>query len=104
MILVTKDIFLDVKKIVDIHVNANILTNIINDKVVETPQYRIDIWADAILAGSAQQYSMNTYFASKEEAYACYRELIRQIIDSGEYPEMNNKLLDNVLTTKEETK
>jgi hypothetical protein len=34
---------------------------------------------------------------SKEEAYRIFRELAQQVIDSGNFPELNNALIENVL-------
>lgn len=39
---------------------------------------------------------------SKEAAYNLFSTLIKQVVDSGEIPAMNEKLLDDVLTNKEE--
>jgi len=39
--------------------------------------------------------------SSKEEAYRVYRELAQQVVDSGEVPDLNTKLIDVVLKEKQ---
>jgi hypothetical protein len=45
-------------------------------------------------------FNAQTTFSNREEAQACLKEAVQQIIESGEIHALNNKLLDKILEDK----
>jgi H2-forming N5,N10-methylenetetrahydromethanopterin dehydrogenase-like enzyme len=99
IVLFTKEVFVQLKSITDIHVN---MMHPVNMQGMPTePQWQVFIQG-MLEAGNAMnsfenQYSMCVSMPSREEAYRVFAELTQQLIDSGAVPELNNLLMDNTV-------
>lgn len=103
MVLFTKEVFLQLKKLINLHVNV-----LVNDYLDQGKQVRSETWQVFVYGicadGSAHNHNdtFQSYItcASKEDAYRLYKELAQQVVDSGEVTELNGKLIDDVLKEK----
>lgn len=98
MILFTKEIFLELKSCTAIYVHLN--QNI--DYTSNPPIGRMDwqvVIRGQIQTGTTHTEPFEVYMnpGSKEDAHRLYKELAQQVIDSGKVPELNEKLVDNIL-------
>jgi hypothetical protein len=100
MILFTKECFLQIKSITNIYINV---LNADNDTEFPLPgvqpQWQVIVQGlTELMSGGLNDFQQYINCNSKKDAYRMYNDLIKQVIDSGEIPTMNNKLLDDVLT------
>lgn len=98
MVLFTKEVFLQLKTLTVLHINgSHNFTHNQNGEPIRTEIWQIYI--QGTVDSSQQGDCFQTYInaASKEDAYRIYKELSQQVIDSGEVPTLNDKLIESVL-------
>jgi len=105
MVLFTKEIFLQVKSLTNIHINVSQQPQYPGQPHVP-PQWQVFLQGltsdPANNAGmGVPDFQIYVNCLSKEDAYRVYNELIKQMMDSGSVPELNTKLMDEVLSDKE---
>lgn len=102
MVLFTKEVFLQLKTLINMHVNVTFNEYAHGDKQSRSETWQIYIQG---LVGDGTNHldSFQVYMTmdSKEEAYRVFKELAKQVVDSGEVPVLNAKLIDEVLTKEE---
>lgn len=108
MILFTKEFFLQLKSLISLHVNAHINEYPPSgDAKTSTRMEQWQVYIHGIIDAKTSSHSdtFQTYVTvdSKEEAYRLYKELAKQVVDSGAVPELNSKLIDEVLTKEEQS-
>ena len=98
MIILTQEAFLHVKAVTDVYVDCT--------KNLESKSNTKEEWSVAITAepinkqGAFDAINLTIGASSKKEAYRIFNEIMKQIADSGEHPELNSKLVDDVLKEK----
>lgn len=101
MILFTKEVFMQLKSLTSMHIQVNRVNY--GD---QTPSALTENWSiiiNGVAAGTNPGYDLVTTeinASSKEEAYRIFKELTRQLVDSGTLPELNNVLIEDVLKEK----
>lgn len=94
MIILTDEIFINVKKINSINVGCNTVANALN--------WFVQI--QCMLANAEEGYEFYNGVVScesKEKAYEVFKEVMRQVSDSDLVPELTSKLVADVLSNKE---
>jgi hypothetical protein len=97
MIILTDEIFINIKKINSINVGCNTVGN--------APTWFVQI--QCMLANAEEGYEFYNGLVScesKEKAYGVFKEIMKQVSDSDLVPELTNKLVDDVLSNKEKVK
>ena len=100
MILFTKEVFVRLKALHMLHINVQTNQSVIGSEIVKTDVWQVYIQGMTPDPSSIHGGMFQTYVnvASKEEAYKLFKELAQQVVDSGEVTELNQKLIDAVLT------
>jgi hypothetical protein len=99
MVLLTKEIFIKLKELVNIHVNENIAEQWDTaGNLRQSKSWQVFIHG-IIDGGSPHNDSFQTYITceTKEDAYRIFRDLAQQIIESGEVSEFQSKLFNDVV-------
>lgn len=103
MLLVTKEVFLQVKTLTNMHINVQAGPQY-PGQPQGIPQYQV--FLQGIVADpnnnnmGMPDFQVYVTCASKEDAYRIYNDLMKQIVDSGTIPELNSKLVDDLLKEK----
>lgn len=97
MVLFTKEVFLQLKQLTSLHINVQVVAT---DQMPPNPREIWQIYIQGLTAGTGSHSDIfSTYIGcfSKEEAHRMYKDLAQQVVESGEVPDLNTKLIDAAL-------
>jgi predicted secreted Zn-dependent protease len=96
MILFTKEIFINLKTLTMMHIHVQAASSL-NGNIQEAWQIYIQGISKDLHSPHGDIFSTYIGVASKEDAYKIFGELVKQVVDSGDVPELNTKLVDDVI-------
>ncbi len=102
MIIFTKEVFLNVKALHSVTIRAEHVTSYIdnNPKVdVYWKIHFIGVWLSTN-SNSYDLFEQTLECNDKENAYRVYKEVMRQVVESGEFPQLTDKQFDEMLEEK----
>jgi hypothetical protein len=99
MVLLTKEVFIQLKALINLHVNVNVNEYSDEGKQIRTEQWQVYI--QGTVGGNVPPHAemFQTYItvSSKDDAYRLFQELAKQVVDSGEVPDLNTKLVEQMI-------
>jgi hypothetical protein len=104
MILFTKEVFIQIKSLTCMYITAQISNQFPGQTQALEPVWQVFIQGSNVdpnnqngLGLGMPDFSVFVNCASREDAYRVFGDLAKQIVDSGTIPELNSKLMDDVL-------
>jgi len=100
MILFTKEVLLHIKTLNTIQVRGDRAVAYRDDKQQTELFWTVFITGSNFVSGNNNNYDSFEHTiecANKEDAYRIYKELVEQVVDSGEIPKLTDKQFDDVL-------
>jgi len=100
MVLLSKEFYVNLKELTNLHVTVNTNDHWDGTGVLkQSKQWQVFIHGILNTNATHQEtFETSVNCDSKEDAYRLFKDLARQIIDSGEVSELQSKLFDEVLT------
>lgn len=103
MVLFTKEILIQLKDLHHIHVNVHEQQSYTSKgKFVKTQTWHVSIHG-TLLNSPHEHFQTQVNLVSRAAAVKLCSELFKQVIDSGEVPALNTKLVEEVLLGKKVT-
>lgn len=104
MVLLTKEVFIKLKELINLHINLSVNEQYDSAGILRQTEHW-QVFVHGLLQNAPAHNDMFQVYItceSKEDAYRIFKELAKQVIDSGEVSEFQSRLFDEVLTEEKD--